>query len=306
MPLILAAVGNIGAATSWLAAGAERFSQTNSLDQNIFSFADNLSFGTGAHRLTVGTQNEFFSFDNAFFQASIGVWSFSSLDSLAAGTPSAFQRRIPTPLQPKGPIALIGAQQFGLYAQDQWSPSERVSFTVGIRADIPLINSPRTNPALVNDPNLPINTGDFPNANVLWSPRLGFNWDVTGQARSIVRGGVGVFSGRPPYVWLANSFTNTGADYVQVTCSGADTPDFTVDPAAQPSACRTGTPTAVAGEVDYFDPNFKYPQNFRASLGFDQRLPGGFILTLDGYYSKQVNQIYLQDANIPQAPTLLQ
>ena len=304
VPLILTAVGNIGASTSWLAAGAERFSQTNSLDQNIFSVADNLSFGTGAHRFTVGTQNEFFSFDNAFFQASIGVWSFSSLDSLAAGTPSAFQRRIPTVLQPKGPIALIGAQQFGVYVQDQWSPSERLSVTLGIRADVPLINSPRTNPALVNDPALPINTGNFPNANVLWSPRLGFNWDVTGQARTIVRGGVGVFSGRPPYVWLANSFTNTGADFIQVTCTGAATPDFTVDPAAQPTACRTGTPTAVAGEVDYFDPNFRYPQNFRASLGFDQRIPGGFILTLDGYYAKQVNQIYLQDTNIPQDPTI--
>ena len=242
VPLILTAVGNIGAATSWLAAGAERFSQTNSLDQNIFSVADNLSFGTGTHRFTAGTQNEFFSFDNAFFQASIGVWSFSSLDSLAAGTPSAFQRRIPTPLQPKGPIALIGAQQFGLYVQDQWSPSERFTLTVGLRADIPLINSPRTNPALLNDPALPINTGDFPNANILWSPRLGFNWDVTGQARTIVRGGVGVFSGRPPYVWLSNSFTNTGADFIQVTCTGADVPDFTVDPAAQPSACRTATP----------------------------------------------------------------
>lgn len=303
VPLILTAVGNIGAATSWLAAGAERFSQTNSLDQNIFSVADNFSFGTGRHRFTAGTQNEFFSFDNAFFQASIGVWSFSSLDSLAAGTPSAFQRRIPTALQPKGPIALIGAQQFGLYVQDQWSPSERLSITLGIRADIPLINSPRTNPVLLNDPNLPINTGDFPNANILWSPRLGFNWDVTGQARSIVRGGVGVFSGRPPYVWLSNSFTNTGADFIQVTCTGLEVPDFTVDPSAQPSACRTTTPGSVAGEVDYFDPSFKYPQNFRASLGFDQKLPGGFILTLDGYYAKQVNQIYIQDRNITQAPT---
>ncbi len=303
VPLILTAVGNIGASTSWLAAGAERFSQTNSLDQNIFSVADNFSFGTGAHRFTVGTQNEFFSFNNAFFQASIGVWAFNSLDSLEAGTPTAFQRRIAAPGHPKGPIALIGAQQFGLYVQDQWSPSERFSVTLGIRADIPLINSPNTNAALLNDPNLPIDTGDFPNANILWSPRLGFNWDVTGQARTIVRGGVGVFSGRPPYVWLANSFTNTGADFIQVTCSGADTPDFTVDPAAQPTSCRTGSPTAVAGEVDYFDPNFKYPQNFRASLGFDQRLPGGFILTLDGYYAKQVNQIYLQDMNIPQNPT---
>lgn len=303
VPLILTEVGNIGAAQSWLAAGAERFSQTNTLDQDIFSVADNISFGTGSHRFTVGTQNEFFAFNNAFFQASIGVWSFNSLDSLEAGTPSAFQRRIAVPGKPKGPIALIGAQQFGLYVQDQWSPSERVSVTLGLRADLPLINSPATNAALLNDPNLPIDTGDYPNANILWSPRLGFNWDVTGQARTILRGGIGVFAGRPPYVWMANSFTNTGADYIQVTCSGAATPDFTVDPDAQPTACRSGTPTAVAGEVDYFDPNFKYPQNFRASLGFDQRIFAGLVLTLDGYYSKQMNQIYVQDANLTQTPT---
>ena len=206
-------------------------------------------------------------------------------------------------LQPKGPIALIGAQQFGLYAQDQWSPSERISFTIGIRADIPLINSPRTNPALVNDPNLPINTGDFPNANVLWSPRLGFNWDVTGQARSIVRGGVGVFSGRPPYVWLANSFTNTGADFIQVTCTGVEHARLHRGPlGAADSVPHRHARRQWRVRSTISTRTSSYPQNFRASLGFDQRLPGGFILTLDGYYAKQVNQIYLQDTNIPQAP----
>jgi outer membrane receptor protein involved in Fe transport len=302
-PLLLARVGAIGTLSSWLAAGAERFSQTNLLDQDIFSVADNLSFGTGRHRITVGTQNEFFNFRNDFFQASIGVWAFNSLDSLRQGLPSAFQRRIPNPTRGSRPIADIGASVFGLYAQDAWTPSPFLTLTFGLRADIPLIQAPPTNQALLNDPNLPINTGEFPNANVLWSPRLGFNWDVSKRLTSVVRGGVGVFSGRPPYVWLANSFTNTGADFVQVTCtSAASMPVFTVDPAAQPTSCANSTPSAVAGEVDYFDPDWKYPQNFRASLGLDQRLPGGLVLTLDGFYLKNVNNMYVQDRNLTQSP----
>ncbi len=302
-PLILTRVGAIGTLGSWLAAGAERFSQTNTLDQDIFSVADNFSFGRGSHRITVGTQNEFFNFRNDFFQASIGVWAFNSLDSLERGEASAFQRRIPNPARGTRPIADIGASVFGVYAQDAWSPSPFLTLTLGLRADIPLMQSPPTNQALLNDPNLPIDTGEFPNANLLWSPRLGFNWDVSQRLTSVVRGGVGVFSGRPPYVWLANSFTNTGADFIQVTCNTAATiPDFTVDPAAQPTSCDAGTPTAVAGEVDYFDPGWKYPQNFRASLGLDQRLPGGFVLTLDAFYLKNVNNLYVQDRNLTQAP----
>lgn len=302
-PLILTRVGAIGTLGSWLAAGAERFSQTNTLDQDIFSVADNLSFGRGSHRITVGTQNEFFNFRNDFFQASIGVWAFNSLDSLEQELPSAFQRRIPNPTRGTRPIADIGASVFGVYAQDAWSPSPFLTLTLGLRADVPLMQSPPTNQALLDDPNLPINTGEFPNANVLWSPRLGFNWDVSQRLTSVVRGGVGVFSGRPPYVWLANSFTNTGADFIQVTCNtAASIPEFTVDPAAQPTSCAAGTPTAVAGEVDYFDPGWKYPQNFRASLGLDQRLPGGVVLTLDAFYLKNVNNLYVQDRNLPQAP----
>jgi hypothetical protein len=304
VPLILTRVGTIGTLGSWLAGGAERFSQANSLDQDILSVTDNFSFGTGAHRITVGTQNEFFTFRNDFFQASIGVWAFNSLDSLEQGLAQAFQRRIANPARGSTrPIANISASQFGFFAQDAWSPSERVTVTFGLRADVPLISKPPVNQALLNDPNLPINSGQFPDANVLWSPRAGFNWDVSGRSNSILRGGIGIFSGRPPYVWLANSFTNTGADFIQVTCNGAAAiPVFTVDPGTQPAACRNATPSATAGEVDYFDKDFKYPQNFRASLGFDRRLPGNLILTLDGFYAKNVNNLYVQDRNLTQTP----
>ena len=53
-------------------------------------------------------------------------------------------------------------------------------------------------------------TGKLPEANILWSPRVGFNWDVSGNRTTQIRGGTGVFTGRPAYVWISNQIGNTG------------------------------------------------------------------------------------------------
>ncbi len=53
-------------------------------------------------------------------------------------------------------------------------------------------------------------TAKLPDANILWSPRVGFNWDVTGNRTTQVRGGTGVFTGPPAYVWISNQIGNTG------------------------------------------------------------------------------------------------
>jgi outer membrane receptor protein involved in Fe transport len=300
-PLILVRAGQVGTAGAFLAAGAERFSQLNSLDQNIFQVQDNLSFGTGAHRITVGTANEFYKFDNAFFQAKIGVWAFNSLDSLQAGTAAAFERVLATPARPDGPVATFNVQQLGLYAQDEWTPTERLTLTAGLRMDVPFNDKPAQNPALVSNPFLPINTADFPSGNVLWSPRVGFNFDPFGTGRTILRGGAGYFTGRPPYVWLSNAFVGTGLEQVTLTCTGTTVPAFTPDPASQPTACAGGGTAALPRpSPSYFVTDFKFPQTFRVSLGADHRLPGGFVATVDLLYSKNVNQLYVQDANLRQ------
>src|SRR5207249_1634387 len=93
VPLVFVKTGKLGAADSWLAAGSERFSQSNLLDQDIYQVQDNLTFALGKHRLTVGTSDEFLSLRNVFLQAAIGVWAFNSLDDFDSGKASAFQRR---------------------------------------------------------------------------------------------------------------------------------------------------------------------------------------------------------------------
>src|SRR5262249_23898597 len=127
LPLILVKVGTIGAADSWLAAGGERFSHQNLLDQDIFQLQDNVSFGFPGHRLTVGTSNEFLRIKNVFFQAAYGVWAFNSLDDFQNGIASAFQRRFGvSDKQPPG-TANFNVTQLGLYVQDEWTPIKNLT-----------------------------------------------------------------------------------------------------------------------------------------------------------------------------------
>jgi hypothetical protein len=305
-PLILVKAGKLGASDSWLAAGAERFSQANILDQDVFQLQDNLTFAHEKHRFTVGTSNEFFRFRNVFFQASIGVWAFDSLDAFEAGTPIAFQRRFGVSDAQAPGTASFDVSQLGFYLQDEWSLRDNLTLTPGVRIDVPFLSHANTNPALVNNAAFPIDTGRVPSGNILWSPRLGINWDVDGSSDTIVRGGVGVFSGRPPYVWVSNAYSINGLSQVELTCvappAGVLPFGFNPDPNAQPSDCTggTGTPKAPTnqGEIDYFDPNTKYPQNLRLALGVDRRLPWGIVGSADILYTRDINGWYTTDENL--------
>ncbi|WP_224372849.1 TonB-dependent receptor [Hyalangium versicolor] len=305
IPLILVKVGQLGSADSWLAAGAERFSQLNELDQDIYQLQDSITYKRGDHAFTLGTNNEYLKLRNAFFQASTGVWAFNSLDDFEAGNAVAFQRRFGvSDLQEPG-TAAFNVFQLGLYAQDEWTPFKGLTVTPGIRLDVPFLSAANVNQRLLDNAAFPIDTGKVPSGNPLWSPRLGVNWDVDG-GQTVVRGGTGVFSGRPAYVWVANAYSINGLSQVELTCrrdvTNGQVPAFTIDPSAQPFDCAGGTsaPTAPVnqGEIDYFDPKTKYPQNFRVALGADRKLPFGLVGTLDLLYTKDINGWYTTDENL--------
>lgn len=307
LPLILVKAGKLGAADSWLAAGAERFSQLNQLEQDIYQIQDSLTLALGDHQLTAGTSTEFLRLRNAFLQAATGVWTFDSLDDFEAGRASAFQRRFGVSEEQEPGTASFSVVQPGFYLQDNWTPFKGLTLTPGIRLDVPFLSAANANPRLVDNAALAIDTSKVPSGNILWSPRLGFNWDVEGNTNTIVRGGVGVFAGRPPYVWVANAYSINGLSQVELTCSRGSSgsgavPDFTLDPNAQPFDCAGGTqpPSAPTnqGEINYFDPDTRYPQNFRVALGADRRLPLGITATADLLYTQDVNGWYTTDENL--------
>jgi hypothetical protein len=143
-------------------------------------------------------------------------------------------------------------------------------------------------------------TSDVPGSTWQFNPRLGFNWDVHGDQQTQVRGGIGMFSGRAPYVWISNAYGNNGLDYVRFTCTNSGTtrtPDFQADPNHQPQNC-VGTTRPAANEINLVDPDLKLPQVWRGSLAVDQRLPMGLIGTLEGLYTRTVQDLVYRNISV--------
>ena len=290
---------------NYLAAGGERFSHGNELDQNVGELTANLTFSAGAnHQITVGTHNELFSFRNLFANNRFGTWTFGNADSLEAGLARRYEIQLET--RPGGFTADFGVKQLGGYIQDTWRPNSEVTVTGGLRFDVPVSDKPFQNPLRALTDTLQVNTGVFPSGNLLLSPRLGFNWDIGGTSNTVVRGGVGLFSGRPPYVWMANAFTNTGLEQVQLLCdltpgtgNGRTPQPFTANPDAQPTTCAgQGAPVPPTAAVNYFEKSFKFQPSFKIAFGVDQRLGSGWVATFDFLQSRARNQMYQTDDNV--------
>ena len=294
--------------------GTESSSQGNSLDQKTIEVTNNLTIPVGNHSLTLGTKNLFYESINLFSNNSLGNWTFASPAALSAGTATSYLISAPAPTDPYNGLATIRANTHGLYVQDVWTYSPRLTLTAGVRYDKPdFRNVPPENDIVFTQYGR--HTSSVPTKGQ-FSPRVGFNWDVTGDQVNQLRGGIGSFAGTVPFVYLSNAFGNSGlSGFSSLTCNntGLNTnlapPVFSAAAAANPpQACdlmtagvrtvgggATITGPASGAAVATIDPDFKYPKYLKASLGFDRRLDNGVIATLEGLYSRSQNNAFYQN-----------
>jgi hypothetical protein len=263
--------------------------------ESIWEVTENLELAAGSHHLTLGTHDELVhAFDNENGNA-LGEWFFQSLDSLEQGLAAKYQRDLPGPLLPTGGRPDFRVIQVGFYLQDQWIPTARLTLTAGLRLDVPFLRTaPPENLELLGA--LGISTARTPSGHVLWGPRLGVNYDLSGRGTMFLRGGIGLFAGRPAYTWLENVYAGAGIDRLFLECGEGNAPDLTLDPSAQPTQCAdVNLPTPL---ITVFDPAFRYPRNLKLALGADQRLPWGMVGTVDLLYTRGVNQFAERDLNL--------
>lgn len=290
-----------GGGTYSLVAGTERSSGANSLDQKITEVTDDFTLIKGNHTITVGTHDEFFKFDNLFIQDVYGTYFFNSINtpgdpySLAGGVAARYQVQFGTP--GFNPASQFGAQQWGLYVGDQWRVSNSFTLSLGIRGDLPrLTDNPTYNPLIFNT--FGVDSSNVPSNQVIISPRLGFNWNPAGSGKDQVRGGIGVFAGRTPFVWISNEFGNTG---IGITNLSASNVPFNADPNNPPKNFPPGT-SAIT--VNGIDPNFKFPRVLRSTLGYDRELPFGIRGSVEAMYTKTLEDVFYYDINrVPSGST---
>lgn len=316
--------------------GPDPFTKNNKLDQDVLQFNDNFTIYLKDHTVSVGTANEYYSFNNVFTQVVNGNYRYNSLADFYAdadaGTTAA-QRPANYNIQyvavaggPDATAAKWSALQLGFYAQDVYKGINNLTLTGGIRVDIPLYLSdlPVNNYVNAIDFNgEKLRVGGWPTTRPLISPRVGFNWDVNGDRSTQVRGGTGVLTGRVPFVWLSNAVSNNGLYFGQFTSTnvpfdltGDGFPyNFQTSPYVAPekdySDLVGGNPTLVTNPlnrnygrssivpaVNTVAKDFKFPQVWRTSLAVDQKLPGGVVGTMEFIYTKDINAVYIRDANL--------
>ena len=281
--------------------GREQFSGANQLDQDILEVTDSLTLLKGQHTLTLGSSNQFFKFRNLFIRDFFGTYSFTSLANFAAGQAQSYDLSYPS-----GSVteARFGVRQFGFYAGDQWRVRSNVTVTLGVRLDIPTYpDTPTANPAAVT--NFGYRTDITPKS-TLFSPRFGINYDLHGDGTEQVRGGVGIFAGRPPYVFVSNEYGNTGVDFTRIGASSntANKIPFVTDVNNQPKVVTGAAAGSFTNEIDLIDPDFKYPSVLRGNIGWDRKLPFGLYGSGEFVWSLIRNDVRYQNLNYTPSVTV--
>lgn len=304
--------------------GQDYSSVANKLNQDIFTFTDNLTWSTGNHTLTFGTHNEFFKMANLFIQNYYGAYRFASVSDFVSaadylisgvGTPKLpdqyYYGYSNVAGQPRW-MPSLRAAQLGFYAQDEWKMNDLFRLTYGLRVDLPLFfDKPAENTAFNNSAiaaSYGVTNHAMPKSKPLISPRVGFRWHLDEDKKELIRGGIGIFTGRIPFVWMFNSLGNSGVELSQIKFTNAaavaGTPgfEFSIDPAKQypfnPAAIAGGiNPRTTPNTINLVSSDFKFPQTLRANLAFETTIPGDIKLVLEGIYNKGFNNVMYRNLN---------
>ncbi|MBK6904783.1 MAG: TonB-dependent receptor [Saprospirales bacterium] len=292
-------------------AGSDEFSTANALDQDIFTITDNFKIYKNKHTITIGTHNEFYSIYNLFLPQNYGTYTFDSISAFINDLPASNYDRgysLVDDITGDGSAAAadFGAMQLGLYAQDEWDITRNFTLTYGLRLDMPILTTdPDIHPSF-NTTTLPllqaqydiandIEGGAAPDGQLMFSPRAGFLFDLTGDRRNMLRGGVGIFTSRIPFVWPGAMYNNNG-----LTTGRADEADAVGGAFFIPDINKQYTDPAFkvpSGDINIFTKDFKFPQVLRGNLALDTKLPGDISATVEGIFTKTLNNVLYTNVN---------
>ena len=304
--------------------GGDDSRQANQLSYETLNLALKGFYTAGDHNISFGCEREGYDVFNLFVQnvqTEIDIDASSGLAN-SGGLPGVFDPAIENfelgladninynnapSGNPEDAAADWGYAINTVYVQDEFDLAANLTITAGLRYDwYTTDDKPPVNPDFLSD--YGFGNDSTLDGEGLLQPRLGFTWDVNDKLD--VRGGLGIYSGGNPNVWLSNTYSaNNVAQF------GADGGAFGLEQNGGPSIftipygmCESGVPTgpgwcvpqamidAVAAgqgsnfEINYLDPEFTLPYEFKAALGATKfinlpSLGGEYQLTADLLYT---------------------
>lgn len=328
-------IGGANGGTIFL--GTDREASIFNMKQKTFEFTDNFTLTKGKHTFTFGTHNELYNITYGFVNAWNGRISYKDVDGFLAGTPTRVRTNYNYADNSRdniiaNPPAQFKLNMYSVYGEDQWQISDRFKLTYGLRFDLadmpnkqPLSSKTTDSPV---DPNYgttytytqpsQIKNSFFGQVQV--SPRVGFNFDVLGDQSLIMRGGSGLFTGRVPFAWLGYAYYNNGVTYGAYDNQPGKKGNVDFVPGTDPirdaltgkgeagfvaNQGKNVNDASGATQVDLIDNNFKMPKTWRSSLAFDYKTEDQWKFTVEGIYTKVINDLKFQQINYVDNPTYM-
>lgn len=286
--------------------GQEESRHFNSLETKTLNAYVAGNWFLGDHELKFGVDAEKNDIYNAFQRGSKGIYQFRGVDPVAdfvAGIPNSYS--VLLPLQGRSladGAANFGLNNLGLFVQDTWTFSDKLTLTAGVRIDrMGVDGRPIRNDAASTA--FGFDNSYTMDGETLVQPRFGFNYafDAVNKRKSQLRGGFGLFQGSAANVWLTNPFQNTGVALFNPSCAENTTNlcpadlRFTKDTANQPNI--TGTVPAFA--VDFVSPQAKQPSVWKANLAWDAELPfAGLVFGAEWLHTRVKDSLFYKHLNL--------
>jgi Carboxypeptidase regulatory-like domain len=246
-------------------------------DEARAQIADTISWNHGNHTFKFGFDTSHVNDNSQNLASQFGSYSYGSLlaffsdlnkPNTCSGKPCYNSAGYS---QAFGPIGFeFQTNDVAFFAADDWKVMRRLSLSLGVRWEYEMLPSPFTN--LIN-PAVP-QTAQMPHDMNNFGPRVGFAWDVFGNAKTVLRGGYGLYYGRVINSTIFSALTATGMPGGQTS--------FSFSPGAGPVFPAVfSTPPAGAGKnIVYFDPHFQDPQIQQLDLTLEHDLGWGTVLSV--------------------------
>lgn len=301
--------------TGFLNFGTEFSRQLNQLSTDQKLLKASLEYSMGNHTFMIGGEIDESKFDNRFLQAAYGSYTFrnttafgttparTSVENFLLGLPTQFTTAQPFPGRAIDEVfAKWTYTGYSLFIQDTWRPTQRLTLVGGVRWDNPTTDkNPPSNPAFTTAFGVRNDTTN--DGNSTYAPRVGFNYRLPTQRNTELRGGLGLFNGRTPTVWLANAYQNAGTAFTITTnVNGNNQPALQFQPDVTRQPVPAGTPPTP--NINLTDPGFKNPTLWKGNLALDHQLPfGGLIATVEFTGTKVQEGLYIEFLNYQTATT---
>jgi TonB dependent receptor len=304
---------------NYISFGAEPFTPNNKLFTDTWQASDNITFYNGKHTTSAGANFESFKFFNQFTPQIQGQYIFKSLADFytSANAYMTNNNMATNPVQLRRYIlgfsnlagnevwnAVTQAKNIGAYVQDEWQIEDKLNITYGVRFDVPFFTSNAVyNPqvagySFVDENGNPtkLSTSQLPSAKLMINPRFGFNYDLKGDKKTQLRGGLGLFSGRPAFVFVSNAVGNNGMQAGQISQDNTTAYPFSPNTTRNVPTPNPGSP-APSYNIAPIEKNFRFPQVFRTNMAVDQKIIGGIVGSAEFLFTQSLSNIFYYNAN---------